>query len=162
MVHGVGSELAGKLGGHYDAPPTTQHGAQSGQQGSQVTSSTTGATSNRYSSFAGQKNGNDVKWHIDGCSYMHAVSKALEGAKESIWILDCEYSLSSVDQPTDNVGWLSPELYLRRPPMKNEQYRIDRMLQAAAQRGVRVNIIVYKEVSCSSLLAKTEFLTVFR
>ena len=30
--------------------------------------------------------------------------------------------------------------------MKNEQYRIDRMLQAAAQRGVRVNIIVYKEV----------------
>lgn len=30
--------------------------------------------------------------------------------------------------------------------MKNEQYRVDRMLQAAAQRGVRVNIIVYKEV----------------
>jgi hypothetical protein len=41
-------------------------------------------------------------------------------------------------------GWLSPELYLRRPPAKNEQYRVDRMLQAAAQRGVRVNIIVYK------------------
>lgn len=52
------------------------------------------------------------------------------------------------------VGWLSPELYLRRPPAKNEQYRLDRMLQAAAQRGVRVNIIVYKEVeaalSCTS------------
>jgi phospholipase D1/2 len=46
----------------------------------------------------------------------------------------------------DLVGWLSPELYLRRPPSKNEQYRIDRMLQAAAQRGVRVNVIVYKEV----------------
>lgn len=44
-------------------------------------------------------------------------------------------------------GWLSPELYLRRPPAKNEQYRLDRMLQAAAQRGVRVNIIVYKEVT---------------
>ena len=28
----------------------------------------------------------------------------------------------------------------------NEQYRVDRMLQAAAQRGVKVNIIVYKEV----------------
>jgi phospholipase D1/2 len=44
------------------------------------------------------------------------------------------------------AGWLSPELYLRRPPAKNEQYRLDRMLQAAAQRGVRVNIVVYKEV----------------
>ena len=44
-------------------------------------------------------------------------------------------------------GWLSPELYLRRPPSKNEQYRLDRMLGAAAQRGVKVNIIVYKEVA---------------
>jgi phospholipase D1/2 len=38
-------------------------------------------------------------------------------------------------------------LYLRRPPAKNEQYRLDRMLQAAAQRGVKVNVIVYKEVA---------------
>src|SRR3954447_17684064 len=29
----------------------------------------------------------------------------------------------------------------------NEQYRLDRMLLAAAQRGVKVNIIVYKEVT---------------
>lgn len=47
------------------------------------------------------------------------------------------------------AGWLSPELYLRRPPAKNEQYRLDRMLQAAAQRGVRVNVIVYKEVEAA-------------
>jgi phospholipase D1/2 len=47
----------------------------------------------------------------------------------------------------DNMlGWLSPELYLRRPPSKNQQYRIDNLLQAAAERGVKVNIIVYKEV----------------
>ena len=48
-----------------------------------------------------------------------------------------------------NAGWLSPELYLRRPPSKdgNERYRIDHMLQAAAERGVKVNIIVYKEVT---------------
>jgi hypothetical protein len=44
-------------------------------------------------------------------------------------------------------GWLSPELYLRRPPAKYEQYRLDRMLKAAAERGVKINIIVYKEVS---------------
>lgn len=52
-------------------------------------------------------------------------------ARESIYILD---------------WWLSPELYLRRPPSKNEQYRLDNMLRAAAERGVSVNIIVYKEV----------------
>ncbi len=45
------------------------------------------------------------------------------------------------------TGWLSPELYLRRPPAKNEQYRIDRMLFAAAKRGVQVKIIIYKEVT---------------
>jgi phospholipase D1/2 len=63
---------------------------------------------------------------------MWAVSVAIEEARESIWILD---------------WWLSPELYLRRPPTTNENYRLDRMLLAAARRGVKVNIIVYKEVS---------------
>lgn len=70
---------------------------------------------------------------------MWAVSVALEQATESIWILD---------------WWLSPELYLRRPPSANPQYRLDRMLLAAAERGVKVNIIIYKEVasilSCKS------------
>jgi phospholipase D1/2 len=42
---------------------------------------------------------------------------------------------------------LSPELYLRRPPARNEQYRLDNMLKAAAERGVQVKIIVYKEVT---------------
>lgn len=46
-----------------------------------------------------------------------------------------------------SLGWLTPELYLRRPPSQNERYRIDHMLQAAAERGVKVNVIVYKEVT---------------
>ncbi|KIW97916.1 uncharacterized protein Z519_01500 [Cladophialophora bantiana CBS 173.52] len=87
---------------------------------------------NRYDSFASEKQGNDVKWYVDGCGYFWAVSQALEGAKHSIWILD---------------WWLSPELYLRRPPSQNEQWRLDRTLQRAAQRGVKVKVIVYKEVT---------------
>lgn len=88
---------------------------------------------NRFHSFAPvRNNGNEAKWYVDGCSYMWAVSVAIEEARDSIWILD---------------WWLSPELYLRRPPTENEDYRIDRMLLAAAKRGVRVNVIVYKEVS---------------
>ncbi|KAH7330517.1 hypothetical protein BKA65DRAFT_528037 [Rhexocercosporidium sp. MPI-PUGE-AT-0058] len=87
---------------------------------------------NRFDSFAPPRTGNEAKWYVDGCGYMWAVSVAIEEARESIWILD---------------WWLSPELYLRRPPAQNENYRIDRMLLAAAERGVKVNVIIYKEVS---------------
>jgi phospholipase D1/2 len=90
VVHGVGAELAGKLGSQYVPQTAPHHGAQSGNVPSQTGYEAAGATSNRYNSFAGQKTGNDVKWYVDGCSYMYAVSKALEGARESIWILDCE------------------------------------------------------------------------
>jgi phospholipase D1/2 len=61
-------------------------------------------------------------------------------------------------QPLTWPGWLSPELYLRRPPAKNEQYRIDNMLKAAAERGVKVNIIVYKEVTPPTKLLKSPLL----
>ncbi|CAK7223389.1 hypothetical protein SBRCBS47491_005191 [Sporothrix bragantina] len=85
---------------------------------------------NRFQSFAPQTTGH-AKWYVDGCSYFWAVSEALAQARETIYILD---------------WWLSPELYLRRPPSRNEQYRLDNMLRAAAERGVQVRVIVYKEV----------------
>ncbi|KAL1589914.1 hypothetical protein WHR41_01104 [Cladosporium halotolerans] len=94
----------------------------------------------RFQSFAPQREGNESKWYVDGCSYMWAVSVALEHARDSIWILD---------------WWLSPELYLRRPPAKHEQYRLDRLLFAAAERGVKVNIIVYKEVTQALTLSSS-------
>lgn len=78
-----------------------------------------------------------AKWFVDGCSYFWAVAEALERAQESIMILD---------------WWLSPEVYLRRPPALNEAYRLDVMLKAAAERGVRVNVIVYKEVEAALTL----------
>ncbi|KAI1641239.1 phospholipase D/nuclease [Biscogniauxia mediterranea] len=99
-------------------------------------------TNHRFQSFAPQTTGG-AKWYVDGASYFHAVSIALEEARESVYILD---------------WWLSPELYLRRPPSRNEQYRLDNMLRAAAERGVEVRVIVYKEVkqalSCDSAHTK--------
>lgn len=45
---------------------------------------------NRFMSFAPERReGNDAKWYVDACGYMWAVSKALESAKETIWIMDC-------------------------------------------------------------------------
>ncbi|KAJ5785509.1 Phospholipase D/Transphosphatidylase [Penicillium pulvis] len=123
-----GSEWASKIGNTIDPQAYAQYGH------------TNPTTEHRFGSFAPPREHNDVKWYVDGASYFWAVSRALENARESIWILD---------------WWLSPELYLRRPPTKNENYRLDRMLQAAAQRGVRVNIIVYKEVTQALTLSSS-------
>ncbi|KAI9695732.1 MAG: hypothetical protein M1836_006098 [Candelina mexicana] len=125
VLHGIGSEINQTISGQ---GPTHSHT----HAGADCEDGAHDHGSHSFGSFAAERYGNDVKWFVDGCSYMWAVSRALEQATESIWILD---------------WWLSPELYLRRPPLKNEQYRIDRILQAAAQRGVKVNIIVYKEVT---------------
>lgn len=131
---------------------------------------------NRFLSFAPPRTGNDVKWFVDGCGYMWAVSVAIEEARESIvsrretiiFLCCCRASeqglLRNASQRIQRYPgwkkhsltswpqwildwWLSPELYLRRPPIENERYRLDRMLLAAAERGVKVNVIVYKEVS---------------
>ncbi|KAK4054720.1 hypothetical protein OIV83_000644 [Microbotryomycetes sp. JL201] len=49
---------------------------------------------------------------------------------------------------TSQTGkWLSPELHLRRPPAKHEDYRLDRILLRKAQQGVRVLVMIYKEVT---------------
>ncbi|KAJ4351315.1 uncharacterized protein N0V89_006654 [Didymosphaeria variabile] len=138
-LHEVASDIKDKVSGKDDHPGGGQQGGgsqgnygQQSAQGSQVQPGQEYHSQHRFLSFAPERQGNDIKWYVDGCGYMYAVSLAIERARESIWILD---------------WWLSPELYLRRPPAKNQQYRIDRMLQAAAQRGVKVNIIVYKEVT---------------
>ncbi|KAG4429802.1 hypothetical protein IFR05_014713 [Cadophora sp. M221] len=85
------------------------------------------STQHRYRSFAPRRAGNNAKWYSDTCGYFWALSVAIEEARHDIWIMG---------------WWISPEVYLRRPPSRNIQYRLDRMLQAAAIRGVKIKIIV--------------------
>jgi phospholipase D1/2 len=86
----------------------------------------------RFKSFATERSDNFVKWHIDGHDYMWAMSEMLDNAKEAIFILD---------------WWLTPELYLRRPPAYHPEWRLDRVLKRKAEEGVRVYVVVYKEVT---------------
>ena len=58
----------------------------------------------------------------------------MERAKETIYIAD---------------WWLSPELFLRRPPHFHQEWRLDQILKRAAERGVKIYVIVYKEVSAA-------------
>ena len=83
VVHDIGSELNQRLGGRADQHSHTHAGAQ-------CADGMHDNNQHRFGSFAPQRTGNDVKWYVDGCNYMWAVSRALEQAKETIWILDCE------------------------------------------------------------------------
>lgn len=42
--------------------------------------------------------------------------------------------------------WLSPELYLRRPADGNQEWRLDRLLKRKAEEGVKIFVIVYRNV----------------
>ncbi|KAI8148533.1 hypothetical protein BJV82DRAFT_268405 [Fennellomyces sp. T-0311] len=86
----------------------------------------------RFGSFAPVRHKAKVKWFVDGENHMSAVAEAILSAKSEIYIAD---------------WWLTPELYLRRPPEKNQEFRLDRLLQRKAKEGVMVYIIVYKEMS---------------
>ncbi|PYI27422.1 phospholipase PldA [Aspergillus indologenus CBS 114.80] len=88
--------------------------------------------SNRFQSFAPIREGNRVKWYVDALDYMWAVSIALEEAQEVIYIAD---------------WWLSPELFLRRPAYAHQEWRLDQVLKRRAEAGVKIYVIVYKEVN---------------
>jgi len=92
------------------------------------------ADAHRYRSFAPETDGNDVKWYVDGRDYFWAISVALERASECIYIAD---------------WWLSPELFLRRPPSDSKEWRLDRVLKRKAELGVKIYVAVYKEIACS-------------
>ncbi|KAI9010942.1 hypothetical protein CLU79DRAFT_891017 [Phycomyces nitens] len=86
----------------------------------------------RFGSFAPIRLNAKVKWFVDGENHFNAVAEALLSAKSEIYIAD---------------WWFSPELYLRRPPEKNEEFRIDRLLKRKASEGVMIYVVVYKEMS---------------
>jgi phospholipase D1/2 len=83
----------------------------------------------RFNSFAPETANSVVRSHVDGHDFFWAVSIMLEEAHTSIMILD---------------WWLTPELYLRRPPAQHPEYRLDRLLKRKAEEGVKIYIIVYK------------------
>lgn len=90
---------------------------------------------NRFLSFSPTRvNEAYCKWYIDAEDYYNDIYEVVQRAKEEIFIAD---------------WWLSPELYLKRPVSENlnQESRIDRVLLKAAEEGVRVNIIIYKEVT---------------
>ncbi|XP_046564416.1 phospholipase D1-like [Haliotis rubra] len=86
---------------------------------------------NRFQSYAPLREDSYARWFVDASSYFEAVADALEKAKEEIFIAD---------------WWLSPEIYMKRPMSEGDKWRLDVILQRKAEMGVKVYILLYKEV----------------
>ncbi|KAI0402262.1 phospholipase D [Xylaria palmicola] len=85
----------------------------------------------RFGSFAPVRRNSFAQWLVDGRDYMWNVSRAISMAQDVIYIHD---------------WWLSPELYMRRPACISQKWRLDRLLQRKAREGVKVFVIVYRNV----------------
>ncbi|EME46326.1 hypothetical protein DOTSEDRAFT_148451 [Dothistroma septosporum NZE10] len=85
----------------------------------------------RFGSFAPVRNNVWARWLVDGRDHMWQVSRAIDNAKDFVYIHD---------------WWLSPELYMRRPAAISQKWRLDRLLRRKAQEGVKIFVIVYRNV----------------
>jgi phospholipase D1/2 len=89
---------------------------------------------NRFGSFSPVRAGVHAQWLVDGRDYMWNVSRAINMARDVIYIHD---------------WWLTPELYMRRPAAISQKWRLDRLLQRKAREGVKVFVIVYRNVEAA-------------
>ncbi|KAI6781708.1 Phospholipase D1-like protein [Emericellopsis cladophorae] len=88
----------------------------------------------RFDSFAPVRQNVHAQWLVDGRDYMWNVSRAINMARDVIYIHD---------------WWLSPELYMRRPACISQKWRLDRLLQKKAREGVKIFIIIYRNVEAA-------------
>ncbi|KAL6705010.1 Phospholipase D1 [Coniothyrium glycines] len=88
----------------------------------------------RFDSFAPVRKKIYAQWLVDGRDYMWNVSRAISMARDVIYIHD---------------WWLSPELYLRRPAAISQKWRLDRLLQRKAQEGVKIFVIMYRNIGAA-------------
>ncbi|XP_064418319.1 phospholipase D1 [Latimeria chalumnae] len=85
----------------------------------------------RFKSFAAIEENTLCKWYVNAKGYFEDLADALEEAKEEVFITD---------------WWLSPEIFLKRPVVEGNKWRLDYVLKRKAQQGVKIFVILYKEV----------------
>lgn len=85
----------------------------------------------RFDSYAPVRKNVFARWLVDGRDHMWQVSRAIDNARSFIYIHD---------------WWLSPELYMRRPAAISQKWRLDRLLLRKAQEGVKIFVIVYRNI----------------
>jgi len=84
---------------------------------------------NRFASCFPERTTGTASYLIDGACYFDSVMTALEACSNEVLITD---------------WWLSPELFLRRGPVRDQLVTV---LGELADHGVRIYIIVYREIA---------------
>ncbi|KAI4191775.1 MAG: hypothetical protein LQ348_003427 [Seirophora lacunosa] len=97
-----------------------------------MSQSTPWSKPNRFDSFAPVRSNVFAQWLVDGRDHMWNVSRAISMARDVIYIHD---------------WWLTPELYMRRPAAISQKWRLDRLLQRKAREGVKVFVIMYRNIN---------------
>uniref|UniRef100_A0AC34FDY7 Phospholipase n=1 Tax=Panagrolaimus sp. ES5 TaxID=591445 RepID=A0AC34FDY7_9BILA len=80
---------------------------------------------------------------IDGSDFWERAAEMMERAREEIFI---------------GNWWLTPEMFLKKPINSGSRWRIDHILKRAAERGVRVFVLLFKEFGqgqCSQYCKRT-------
>ncbi|XP_019388279.1 PREDICTED: phospholipase D1 isoform X1 [Crocodylus porosus] len=85
----------------------------------------------RFGSYAAVRERTLAKWYVNAKWYFEDVANAMEAAKEEIFITD---------------WWLSPEIFMKRPVVEGNRWRLDCILKRKAQQGVKIFVMLYKEV----------------
>ncbi|KAF3600584.1 hypothetical protein F2Q69_00039159 [Brassica cretica] len=89
----------------------------------------------RFGSFAPPRgltsDGSQAQWFVDGHTAFEAIAFAIQNATSEIFITG---------------WWLCPELYLKRPFQDHPSLRLDALLETKAKQGVKIYILMYKEV----------------
>lgn len=96
---------------------------------------------NPFNSFAPLRRDSLAGWFVDGASYMSCVADALENAGEEIFIAD---------------WWLSPEIYMKRPAIDGDYWRLDKILlrkavsESTCGEKYKKIVITYFPPTCSN------------
>ena len=93
-----------------------------------------GKASSRYGSSFVARRQNEARFYVDAENYFSDVFESLVSAQKYVYITD---------------WWMSPDLFLKRPPEDYPDTQIFQVLGKLADKGVKVFILLYKEVSLS-------------
>jgi phospholipase D1/2 len=85
----------------------------------------------RFDSFAPIRHSSPSKWFVDASDYMESIADCIERAKQEIFITGF---------------FLTPEIYLKRPVIVGDKWRLDKLLQRKAAEGIKVYVLIYKEI----------------
>lgn len=102
----------------------------------------------RFGSFAAHRHENcAARWFVDAATTYLAIADAIEAAKEQVFIAG---------------WWVSPELYLKRPPHRHPETQLSALLQRKARSGVRVFVLLYREIAATLPLDSAHTAAVLR